>query len=819
MYKFGGSSLADAACFRRVARIVTDVAAARPTGVVVSAMGGMTNALYALIDAAEQGQDNFDEPLRALAQRYEITAGSLLQPQQRGEVLREFYSDINSLEDVLKAISLVRSAPLRSRDLIAGFGEIWSARLLSAVLAAQVPAQSVRWLDARKVLTVRQTKLAPSVLWETSAERLADELGRAFAGIAVITGFIASDETGLQTTLGRNGSDFSASIFAALLNAQELTIWTDVDGVLSADPRRVPEAEVIDTVSYSEAMELAYFGAKVIHPQTMGPAVDNGIPILIRNTFRPERPGTQILPVSDRHQPIKGITGIDGLALVNVEGAGMIGVPGTANRVFSALHEADVSVVLISQASSEHSICCAVPEDRADIAVDALRKRFSTELADGQITRIDAKRDMSILALVGEGMHGVPGVAGRFLSTLGRAGINVNAIAQGSSERNISLVVRRDDATRALRAAHSGFYLSRKTLSIGLLGPGTVGSAFLDQLATQADALAERFSLDLRVRAIAGSSKWLAAPRRLGLTDWRGAYQQAQTLESLDAFVDHVDADHLPHSVIVDCTADSDIAARYPAWLQRGIHIVTPNKKAFSGDAELAASVRSAMSVGGSHCLYETTVGAGLPVIRTLQDLIETGDRVKRVDGIFSGTLAYLFNQYDGKVPFSTIVSEARAQGFTEPDPRDDLSGMDVARKVTILARELGWPVSLESLAVSSLVPEPLADVDVEQFMAGLPSFDAAMAERLEQAHKSGKHLRYVGSLDVNDGASVGLVEVDSNHPFANINLTDNVIRFTTERYADNPLVVQGPGAGPDVTAAGVFADVLRLASYLKGAD
>ncbi|MEM8983498.1 MAG: bifunctional aspartate kinase/homoserine dehydrogenase I [Pseudomonadota bacterium] len=799
--------------------IVAAVAAERPAGVVVSAMGGMTNALYALIDTAEQGQDDFSGPLRALAQRYEMTAGCLLEPDQRHDVLGSFYSDLNSLEDILKAISLVRSAPARSRDLIAGFGEIWSARLLAATLAATLAGTDVRWLDARKVLTVRQTQLAPTVLWETSAERLSGELGTAFAGVAVITGFIAADETGLQTTLGRNGSDFSASIFAALLHAQELTIWTDVDGVLSADPRRVPEAEVIDTVSYSEAMELAYFGAKVIHPQTMGPAVESDIPILIRNTFHPERPGTRILPVSDREQPIKGITGIDGLALVNVEGAGMIGVPGTANRVFSALHEADVSVVLISQASSEHSICCAVPEDRAELAVGALRKRFATELADGQITRIDASGGMSILALVGEGMHGVPGVAGRFLSTLGRAGINVSAIAQGSSERNISLVVQRDDATRALRAAHSGFYLSRKTLSIGLLGPGTVGAAFLDQLAQQTDALAEQFNLDLRVRAIAGSTRWLAGQRRLDLADWRRDYKAADALPSLDAFVDHVDADHLPHSVIVDCTADGSIAACYPDWLRRGIHIVTPNKKAFSGALGLATDLRSAMQAGGSHCLYETTVGAGLPVIRTLQDLIETGDRVMRVDGIFSGTLAYLFNQYDGAVPFSTIVTEARAQGFTEPDPRDDLSGTDVARKVTILARELGWSVSLDSLAVSSLVPEALVDVDVERFMEGLPDYDLAMADRLAGARSNNKQLRYVGTLDVEEGASVGLVEVDADHPFANINLTDNVIRFTTERYADNPLVVQGPGAGPDVTAAGVFADVLRLASYLKGAD
>ncbi|MEO1036175.1 MAG: bifunctional aspartate kinase/homoserine dehydrogenase I [Pseudomonadota bacterium] len=820
VYKFGGSSLADADCFRRVAGIATAVPGGVPLGIVVSAMGGMTDALLALIRAAEAGAIDFAEPLADIAARYEMTVGCLLAPENRTQVLADFHADIVGLGDVLKAISLVRSAPQRSQDLIAGFGEIWSARLLSALLDEQIGAsRDVNWLDARKALTVRQTKLAPTILWEASRERLGNEIAADFSGIVVITGFIASDETGLQTTLGRNGSDFSASIFAALLEARDLTIWTDVDGVLSADPRRVPEAEVIDTVSYNEAMELAYFGAKVIHPQTMGPAVENDIPILIRNTFQPARPGTRIIAVSDRDQPIKGITAIDGIALINVEGAGMIGVPGTADRLFSALHAADVSVVLISQASSEHSICCAVPESLAEAAVDALRRRFATELSEGQIQRIEAEPEMSILALVGDGMNGVPGIAGRFLGTLGGAGINAAAIAQGSSERNISVVVRRSDSTRALRAVHSGFYLSRKTLSIGLLGPGTVGSELLKQIRQRSQALAERFNLDLRVRAIAGSKRWLHEPRRIDLARWQDAYADAPATPGLAAFVDHVDADHLPHSVIVDCTADDNVAAQYPSWLRRGVHIVTPNKKAFSGASALAEEVRAAAAQAGTYCLYETTVGAGLPVIHTLQDLIATGDRIRSVDGIFSGTLAYLFNQFDGSVPFSTIVATARQQGYTEPDPRDDLSGMDVARKATILAREIGLDVDLDSLAVESLVPAELVDVDVDTFMARLPEYDDAMAERHARALAAGRKLRYVGRLDAERGAEVGLIEVDDDHSFANINLTDNVIRFTTDRYSDNPLVVQGPGAGPAVTAAGVFADVLRLASFLQGGD
>lgn len=820
IYKFGGSSLANAACFRRVAANVAR-APVRPLGVVVSAMGGMTDALLRLIDAAEGGQSEFESELRQISARYELTAGSLLDPANRTDVFAAFQSDVIALNDVLKAVALVRSAPERSRDLVAGYGELWSARLLSAYLSQERGAddKQVDWLDARKALSIRKGKLGPTVLWELSESRLASALPSDFDGVLVITGFIASDESGLHATLGRNGSDFSASIFAALLKASELTIWTDVDGVLSADPRRVPEAQVIDSVSYNEAMELAYFGAKVIHPQTMGPAVENDIPILIRNTFRPSRPGTRIVPVSDRRQRIKGITSIDGIALINVEGAGMIGVHGTADRLFGALNRAEVSVVLISQASSEHSICLAVPEHAAEAGRKAISDAFSSELREGQIQSVDVQSDMSIIALVGDGMNGLPGVAGRFLNNVGRAGINVAAIAQGSSERNISIVVRREDSTRALRAVHSGFYLSAKTLSIGLIGPGTVGAELLDQIESQAALLRESFNLDLRVRAITGSSKMIMADRRIELDHWRELLRTSDTKADLERFVEHIDADHLPHTVIVDCSADANIAARYEEWLSQGIHIVTPNKKAFSADWAYYLRLKKAAQRGGSHYLYETTVGAGLPIITTLRDLVETGDKVERVEGIFSGTLAYLFNTYDGSRAFSDIVREARDNGFTEPDPRDDLSGMDVARKVTILARELGMPVELASLEVQSLVPEALRECSVQEFMERLPDYDDEMKSLLDGARSRGRHLRYVGRLERSGGPSVALLEVDEDHPFARINLTDNVVQFVTARYSANPLVVQGPGAGPQVTAGGVFADILRLSSFLSGAD
>ena len=811
VHKFGGTSLADAECFRRVGRLVSSQPE-RPVAVVVSAMGGLTDILVRLLAQAETGDSDFADHVQAMANRYELAAASLLDPSARGLVLDEFHGDLKSLQDVLRAIVLVRSAPQRSWDLITGFGELWSARLLGAYLESD-------WLDARKVLRIRQTKLGPSVLWESSRTQLATEVAADYSGILVITGYIATDENGLQSTLGRNGSDYSASIFAALLGADLLTIWTDVDGVLSGDPRRVPEAEVIKSISYNEAMELAYFGAKVIHPQTMGPCIDHDIPILIRNTFAPERPGTQVLKVSESDQGIKGITSIDGIALINVEGAGMIGVPGTADRLFGALHRSDVSVILISQASSEHSICFAVPDESAEAARAAVADAFATELAEGQIQKVEATRDCSIVAVVGDNMNGTPGIAGRFLNTIGRAGINVSAIAQGSSERNISAVVNRADSTRALRAVHSGFYLSAKTISIGVVGAGTVGGTFLDQLADQSRRLRDDFNLDLRIRAIASSKKMLLGTTRVALGNWREQFAGTNSETSLDQLIDHIDADHLPHTVLIDCTAEQAVANRYADWLRRGIHIITPNKKAFSADLEYYLDLQAAAREGSSHYLYETTVGAGLPVIQTLRDLRETGDRVDRVEGIFSGTLAYLFNTFDGSQPFSAIVAEARERGFTEPDPREDLSGMDVARKVTILARELGWPQDVSSLEVHSLVPEVLREGTVDEFMQRLPDFDDEMQKMFEHARAGGRHLRYIGSLDARDGASVRLTEVDGDHPFAKINLTDNVVQFVTSRYAANPLVVQGPGAGPEVTAGGVFADLLRLSTFLRAGD
>ena len=815
IHKFGGSSLADANCFARVADIIAGMPDGK-IGVVVSAMRGMTDNLLNLSFLAECDDSSCGAELQEIGQRYSATAKELVTGDGLVRLLEQWAQDAKDIEDILQAIAVVKSAPQRTRDIVAGYGEIWSARLLAAYLEQKLGAERAgTWIDARDVVQVRHSELGPTVLWKQSRAAITGLIDKDFSGIAVITGFIASDEDQLQTTLGRNGSDFSAAIFAALTNADELSIWTDVAGVMSADPKQVPEAQIIDLLSYNEAMELAYFGANVLHPQTLGPAVDTDIPIIIRNSFDPQHNGSRISADARPAERIKGITAVGGMALINLEGAGMIGVPGTADRLFAALRNADVSVTLISQASSEHSICIAVPADVAERAKKVIAEAFAAELASGQIQRVEVTDAQSIIAVVGDGMAGTPGIAARFFGNLGRAGINVRAIAQGSSERNISAVVDTNDVTRALRAVHSGFYLSAKTLSIGVIGCGTIGGTFLDQMQQQTPRLRKDFNLDLRVRGIARSNHMLLADRRIDLGDWREDLSASATISDLDAFESHVHADHLPHAIIIDCTADQAIADRYAGWLQRGIHIVTPNKKAFSGDQSDYAALALSAKQGNAHYLYETTVCAALPIIRTIRDLVDTGDRIRSFQGILSGTLAYLFNVYDGSVPFSEILIQAKDSGYTEPDPRDDLSGMDVARKLTILARELGQSIEIGDFPVQNLIAEDLRGLEVDKFLRELPKYDDEMFALYKEAKDEGKTLRYVARLTEQGEAAVGLEKVSVDAPFSNISSTDNIVQFITDRYATNPLVIQGPGAGPEVTAGGVFGDLLKLATFL----
>jgi bifunctional aspartokinase / homoserine dehydrogenase 1 len=823
VHKFGGSSVADAQCMERVAKILENDPHQR-MAVVLSACRGVTDAMLNLVTAAEQQDSKVAERLEAVRQRHITIANTLLNDQDKTDYVGLLDADCRDILNILHTVSVMRAATQMIRDIVSGFGEIWSTRLFVRYLRGRAKRPgAVAWIDARDVVTVDWGSLGPAVRWDDSRANTVKVIADKFTVQSgpvtlIVTGFIARDAKGLQTTLGRNGSDFSGAIFGALLNASEIVIWTDVDGVLSADPRLVPDAQVIDSLSYNEAMELAYFGAKVIHPQTMAPAVAQSIPIWIRNTFAPDKPGTLICAKPESTLLVKGITSFDKIALLNVEGAGMIGVPGTAHRLFGALREHEVNVILISQGSSEHSICIAIPEVQADEADRVVREAFASELRQGQIQSVDVTRACSILAVVGDGMAGAHGVAGKVFNALGNAGVSVKAIAQGASERNISVVIDGKHSSRALRAVHASFYLSPNTVSIGVIGPGVVGGAFLDQLASQVGRLSKNFNVDLRVRAVMKSKHMHLIAGELPLNNWRGALDKLGEgeLVDLNKFAEHVHANHLPHAVIVDCSASAEVASHYADWLAAGIHVVTPNKKANSDGYDYYRKIQAARREGGSHYLYEATVGAGLPVIQTLHDLRETGDEIVRIEGILSGTLAYLFNVYDGSVPFSKVVLDAKAKGYTEPDPRDDLSGLDFARKVVILGREMGLDLELKDVQLESLVPDALRNCSVEDYLKRLPEFDDVMRQRLEAARGRDHVLRYIGSLDAKSRkATVGLVELPRNDTFANINLTDNVVRFITARYNQNPLVVQGPGAGPEVTAGGVFADLLRVCAYL----
>jgi aspartokinase/homoserine dehydrogenase 1 len=808
VHKFGGTSVADAERFRHVAGLLLARQEYQQI-TVVSAMQGVTDALIELCGLAARSRDAWRDPWHELRARHRGAVVSLLS-EDSGPTLEWLDERFDKLAEILAALAVIGELPREVLDRVQGLGEICSARLLGEYLKSK--GEDCVVLDAREVLVVDRSDLGVEVDWATSGKRLAEWRAHNPQRRVVVTGFIARDRDDRITTLGRNGSDYSGAIFAALFDAAELHIWTDVDGVLSADPRVVPEAVQLSALSYDEACELAYFGAKVVHPQTMAPAIERGLPIIIRNTFHPEHPGTRITAARDVAGPVKGLTLSPDLAVLNLEGTGLIGVPGTAERVFAALREARVSVVMISQGSSEHSICCVVRAAEALRAQAALLNAFAHELNIGQIQRVQLTEGVSVLAAVGDGMAGQPGVAARLFESLGRAQVNILAIAQGSSERNISVAIDSADATKALRAAHAGFWLSPQTFAVGVIGPGKVGAALLEQLGAAQPQLLGKANLDLRLRAIASSKTMLLDERGIS-GDWRARFESKGEALDLDRFTAHLVGSHLPHLVIVDCSASPAVADRYAAWLAAGIHVVTPNKQAGSGPSARFDAIREAAGASGARFRYEATVGAGLPVISTLRDLIDTGDAVISVEGIFSGTLAWLFNRFDGSVPFSQLVAEARGLGYTEPDPRDDLSGIDVARKLVILAREAGRAMTLEQVDVESLVPDALRAGGVDDFMARLGEVDGAFSSKLADAKAAGEVLRYVARLDAEGRASVGLVALPDTHAFAHLRLTDNIVQFTTRRYCDNPLIVQGPGAGPEVTAAGVFADVLRVAA------
>ncbi|XP_027344433.1 bifunctional aspartokinase/homoserine dehydrogenase 1, chloroplastic-like isoform X1 [Abrus precatorius] len=824
VHKFGGTCVGTSQRIKNVADIILNDDSERKL-VVVSAMSKVTDMMYDLIYKAQSRDESYISSLDAVLEKHSSTAHDILDRDNLATFLSQLHHDISNLKAMLRAIYIAGHATESFTDFVVGHGELWSAQMLSLVIRKN--GTDCKWMDTRDVLIVNPTssnQVDPDFL--ESEQRLEKWYSLNPCKVIIATGFIASTPQNIPTTLKRDGSDFSAAIMGALFRARQVTIWTDVDGVYSADPRKVSEAVILKTLSYQEAWEMSYFGANVLHPRTIIPVMRYGIPIMIRNIFNLSAPGTMIChpSVNDDEDKqnlqnyVKGFATIDNLALVNVEGTGMAGVPGTASAIFGAVKDVGANVIMISQASSEHSVCFAVPEKEVKAVAEALQSRFRQALDNGRLSQVAVIPNCSILAAVGQKMASTPGVSATLFNALAKANINVRAIAQGCSEYNITVVVKREDCIKALRAVHSRFYLSRTTIAMGIIGPGLIGSTLLDQLRDQASILKEEFNIDLRVLGILSSKSMLLSDVGIDLARWRELREERGEATDLEKFVQHVHGNHfIPNTALVDCTADSVIAGYYYDWLRKGIHVVTPNKKANSGPLDQYLRLRALQRQSYTHYFYEATVGAGLPIVSTLRGLLETGDRILQIEGIFSGTLSYIFNNFKDGRAFSDVVAEAKEAGYTEPDPRDDLAGTDVARKVIILARESGLKLELSDIPVESLVPEPLQVCSsAREFMQELPKFDQEFAKKQEDAEKAGEVLRYVGVVDVtNKKGVVELRRYKKNHPFAQLSGSDNIIAFTTRRYKNQPLIVRGPGAGAQVTAGGIFSDILRLASYL----
>ncbi len=811
--KFGGSSVATPARVQSVIEIVKPYLTSDVT-VVFSAFGGVTDVLIQISTLALEGNLEYKSQLVTLENRHLDAVRALIKVQKQSSILAQVKFMMNELEDVLHGIYLVKERTPRTLDYVMSFGE----RLSTYIIAEAFKDSGIAadFLDARLVIRTDNQYGHAKVDFEATTKLIREHYTH-HTNLQLVTGFVATSFSGETTTLGRSGSDYTAAILAGSLQATALEIWTDVNGMMTADPRKVKKAFTVPQMSYAEAMELSHFGAKVIFPSTMQPAMVNRIPIWIKNTFNPTFEGTVIHEASSNGKMIKGISSMDGVSLLSLQGSGLLGVVGASMRLFATLARENINVILISQASSEHSICFAVLNTSASRAKSAIEKEFIYEIRNEEIDEVQVEHDLSIVAVVGDGMKHHPGTSGRLFNGLGKNGVNVMAIAQGSSERNISVVIRQADVSKALNALHEAFFLSdRKVLHVFLVGTGLIGNVLLKMITEQFAKLARENKLEILVVGLANSRKMLfhedghTLPNAIDLLNEQGIAM------SMQAYCDTMVDLNLPNSIFVDCTSSEDVTALYETILNANISIVTPNKKANSSTMEEYKKLKSTAFARGVKFLFETNVGAGLPVINTLNDLLLSGDKVKRIEAVLSGTLNYIFSSFEGDKTFSEIVIEAKAKGYTEPDPRDDLNGMDVARKILILSREAGLSMELSDIQVENLVPEACqGDMPIADFLMELKKFDTEFEKLRKQAADKNEKLRYMAVLD--DGkVSIQLGSVNDKHPFYSLSGSDNIILLTTERYHDRPMVIRGPGAGAEVTAAGVFADIIRIGHYTR---
>ena len=812
--KFGGTSVGSAESIQSLMQIVKQetVVSGNPV-VVVSAMSGVTNLLSKMAEKASLGED-YALYLSELETRHFTIIKTLLDVQRQNPVFTKLKIFFNELEDLLQGIFSLKELTAQTRDLVLSYGERCSAFLISKI--AEQHLGETCFVDATELVKTDSNFGQARLQTE-----LTDQLIQVFYlqkqhQVLFVTGFIGSNENGRVTTLGRGGSDYTAAIFGSALNAEEIQIWTDVNGMMTADPRMVKKAFPLPELSYTEAMELSYFGAKVIYPPTMIPAFLKKIPISIKNTFQPDFPGTIIKhDCGPSNLSIKGISSINEISIINLEGSGMVGKAGFSGRLFSLLAREQINVILITQSSSEHSITFAIRPEDASKAQHLIEQEFDLELHAKKLEKPVFEQNLSILAIVGENMKQTPGMSGKLFHALGRNGVNVRAIAQGSSEYNISVVISRPDLNKALNAVHDAFFIElNKTLHVFNLGTGNIGKTLFRQLQSHTEFLKENNGIQVKVVGIGNTRKMIFNSDGLDLENWQNELENAGETAQLEGFVARMKAMNLPNAVFIDNTASLKPIAFYEEVFKSNISIVTCNKIGNSGSYGQYKKFKSAARSHGVDFYYETNVGAGLPIIRTLKDLMVSGDRILKIEAILSGTISFIFNNFNGGASFHDVVKTAQEKGYTEPDPRDDLSGLDFMRKMLILARDAGYPLEASDVKLENMLPKTALEAgSVAEFYEALKAEDAYFNAIKTASESNGKVLRYIGKLE-NGQVSITLQQVDQNHAFYSLSGSDNVISFTTERYKDRPLVVKGPGAGAEVTAAGVFADLVNVGAH-----
>lgn len=809
--KFGGSSVANAENINKVAAIIKNKIGETKMVVVVSALGGITDMLLNAAYLAKTNDEHYKVVLQEIETRHLQAVQELIPVQQQSSLLSLVKKICNEIEDICNGIFLLKELSERTKDRIVSYGELLSSQIIAAKLnAITVPAV---WKDSRELIITDSNYGKAAVDFAITDKKVNEFFNGSASAIFILPGFIAADKNNITTTLGRGGSDYTAAIIAAALNAAELEIWTDVSGMMTADPRLVANIKHIPQISYQEAMELSHFGAKVIYPPTIQPVMKKGIPVWIKNTFAPAETGTVIKnEATATGTTIQGISSMNNIVLLSLEGSGMVGIPGFSKRLFEALANASINVILITQGSSEHSICVGVDEYNSVKAKELVDAAFAYEIETGKVEPIIVEKDLSIVAIVGDNMKNHSGISGKMFAALGRNGVSIRAIAQGSSERNISAVIATADVKKAINVLHEEFFeTTYKQVNLFIAGLGNVGQKFLAQLQQQQHFLQEQLRIQVRVTGIANSKRMYFNEEGIDIANWQSEIEKGEVM-NLQDFVLAIQRKNLRNAVFADVTANDELATVYGELLQKSISVVACNKVAASSSYAYYKMLKDLAKEYNSQFLFETNVGAGLPVIGTLKDLLHSGDKIRRIEAVLSGTLNFVFNNYNGSRSFASVVKDAQEQGYTEPDPRLDLSGKDVMRKIMILARECGEQMEMDDIVNHSFMPESCMSGSVDDFYAAMEKQEPHFRTLLDAAKAAGKKLKFVAGYD-NGKAAVGLQQVDEQSDFYHLYGKDNVVLFYTERYPEQPLVVKGAGAGAEVTASGVFADLIRASA------